>query len=79
MTVKAAAKAWDLNLEPLDKLVALAIADEAADDHGVHYADADRLAEKTGLAPGAVRSAIDRLCARGVLWRVSLWEFRWAA
>lgn len=77
MTVKAAASAWRLDLQPLTKLVALALADEASDDIDMFHADVEHMATKTGLAVFEIFEGLDELVAAGHVERLGLFKFQW--
>ena len=77
MTVKAAATAWRLDVPPIDKLIALALAEGAVGpDDEVYHADVPHIAEMTGVHPDDIAEALVRLADVGALERVDLLTFR---
>jgi hypothetical protein len=78
MSVKATAAAWDLDVGPMAKLVALAIAEGAPDDDDFYESDIEHVREMTGLPEVAIHRAIDVLTDCDGLERQDLfrWRFR---
>lgn len=69
MSVFVVAQAWKLNVSPGEKLVCLALADQA-NDEGDCYPSQRTLTIRTGMAERTVRANLERLEKNGVLKRV---------
>lgn len=65
MSASAQAWAWSQDLPSSEKFVLVCVSDWAADDEV--FASVPSIARKTGLNPKTVRSALQRLVARGLL------------
>ncbi|MGH8607458.1 MAG: helix-turn-helix domain-containing protein [Gammaproteobacteria bacterium] len=67
MSIAAMNWAWGQALPPTPKLVLMALADAAADDHGVCWPSAATLARKCSVSTRTVRRILQELVQRGLI------------
>ncbi|HET6874662.1 MAG TPA: helix-turn-helix domain-containing protein [Acidimicrobiales bacterium] len=58
------------DLTDSERLVLLALAEDARSDRVARYSSVERLAQYTGKSPGTVRNALSALAARALIQRV---------
>jgi hypothetical protein len=76
MSAKATAWAWEQDVPAPEKVVLLALADEAKDDGVVHCIAQADIAAKVGAAERTVRSNLAKLTERGLILREPQFESR---